>query len=127
MRGGWAVSNEPIPISPFGKPFMTKRQTFLSGKSQVFVSAGLMQPILLPPLPFAKTSHTSKYLSDKPEDFGYLETGDPRHEPRCTGGVADKPRLSEIVTALWFFSHPAPPHTAIEHIFSDGILAFQRP
>src|SRR4029453_17618498 len=24
-------------------------------------------------------------------------------------------------------SHPAPPHTAIEHIFSDGILAFQRP
>ena len=26
-----------------------------------------------------------------------------------------------------FTSHPAPPYAAIEHIFSNGILAFQRP
>lgn len=25
------------------------------------------------------------------------------------------------------YSHPAPPYAAIKHIFSDGILAFQRP
>jgi hypothetical protein len=49
-----------------------------------------------PPFPLPIPFHTSKYISDKQELFGYLETHDPRHEPRSGGGVSDKPRLSEM-------------------------------
>jgi hypothetical protein len=47
-------------------------------------------------------------VSDKQSVFGYLETGDPRHEPRSAGGVSDKPRLSESGTALWFMPNSYP-------------------
>jgi hypothetical protein len=50
-------------------------------------------------------SESSKYISDKQELFGYLETQDPRHEPRSAGGVSDKPRLSEMSSLFFLISY----------------------
>jgi hypothetical protein len=74
----------------------------------VFFSGGVMQLLYSPRFRLPIPPWPSKYISDKQEVFGYLETQNPRHEPRCAGGVSDNARLSESGTAPWFMPNSYP-------------------